>query len=66
MLWYDRMTTSLGDWILWLVLSILGIRIPSDIVSKPVEELPSIHQYTDVESQEERRHTGNSSHVLAS
>jgi hypothetical protein len=60
------MTTSLGDLTLLLALSILGIRIPSDIVSKPVEEFPSIYQYTHVEYEEEGGHTGSSSHVLAS
>jgi hypothetical protein len=60
------MTTSLGDLILLLALSILGIRIPSDIVLKPVMGSPSIYQYTDLEHEEEGGHTGSSSHVLAS
>jgi hypothetical protein len=66
MRWYDRTRASLVGSILWLVPSILGIRIPSDIASRLVMGSPSVHQYTHVEYEEERGHTGNSSHVLAS
>ena len=71
MRWYDRTRASLGDSILWLVLSILGIRILNDIVSRLVMGSPSIYQYADreygkQEYEEQRGHTGSSSHVLAS